>query len=200
MSEWFRRLKHWGFRRFCPACGSRTRSFESFGVPPRPDAQCPVCGSTERERAQVLLLQREILPSAPKTPSFRVLHIAPERGIARTLKAVPGIEYVSGDIDPGRAMLVVDLTQLTFGDAAFDFIFLSHVLEHIEDDRRALREIHRVLAPGGRVFVEVPVLARTTFEDATLRTPVERFRVRADRPVRCCASTIASAWWRLAST
>lgn len=173
-SEWFRRLEHFGFRRFCPACGSRTRRFAHYGVPPRPDAKCPVCGSTERERAQVLLLVREILPSLAKVGSLRVLHIAPEKGIARTLKALPGIQYVSGDIDPGRAMLVVDLTALEFGDASFDFVFLSHVLEHIEDDRRALLEIHRVLAPGGQVFVEVPVLARTTFEDATLRTPAER--------------------------
>jgi SAM-dependent methyltransferase len=87
---------------------------------------------------------------------------------------VPGVEYVSGDIEPGRAMQVVDLTSLSFADASLDLIFLSHVLEHIEDDRRALREIYRVLAPGGRAFVEVPVLARVTYEDSNLRTPAER--------------------------
>jgi len=174
MSDWLRRLKYFGFRRYCPACGSSTRRFEGYGIPSRPDAKCPVCGSSERERAQVLLLQREILPGLAKALPFRVLHIAPERGIARTLRAVPGVEYVSGDIEPGRAMKVVDLTKPGFADASFDLIFLSHVLEHIEDDRLALREIERILAPAGKVFVEVPVLARTTYEDATLRAPEQR--------------------------
>jgi SAM-dependent methyltransferase len=174
MSDWLRRLKHFGFRRYCPACGSNTRRFEGYGIPSRPDAKCPVCGSSERERAQVLLLKREVLPGLAKTAPFRVLHIAPERGVARTLQSVPDVEYVSGDIEPGRAMKVVDLTKPGFADASFDLIFLSHVLEHIEDDRLALREIERILAPTGKVFVEVPVLARTTYEDATLRSPEER--------------------------
>jgi SAM-dependent methyltransferase len=173
MATWLKRARHFGLRRYCPACGSRTRHFTSYGIPPRRDAKCPVCGSSERERAQVLLLQREILPALASSRP-RVLHIAPEGGVARALRAVPGVDYVSGDIELGRAMQVVDLTSLAFADASLDLIFLSHVLEHIEDDRRALGEIYRVLAPGGRAFVEVPVLARVTYEDASLRTPAER--------------------------
>lgn len=52
---------------------------------------------------------------------------------------------------------------------SFDRIFVSHVLEHIEDDRRAMAEMLRVLAPEGVAFVEVPVLRQTTIEDPTVR-------------------------------
>jgi SAM-dependent methyltransferase len=172
----FRRLKHFGLRRFCPACGSRTRHFAAYGSPARPDARCPICGSSERERAQVLLLQRKVLPALGDRKPLRVLHLAPEPGITTVLRGLPDVAYISGDIEPGRAMEVTDLTALRFEDASLDFVFVSHVLEHIPDDRHALREIHRVLSPGGAAFVEVPVLARETYENPALTTPEQRLK------------------------
>jgi SAM-dependent methyltransferase len=71
-------------------------------------------------------------------------------------------------------MLTFDLTALSFADASFDFVFASHVLEHIQDDRRAMAEMFRVLSPGGLAFVEVPVLAQHTYEDATITDPAAR--------------------------
>lgn len=171
-----RKLTYWGRQRYCPACDSHTRLFKTYGSPPRPDARCPVCNSSERERAQVLLLRRVILPRVANITPLRVLHIAPETGIARVLGSIPNVDYVSGDIEPGRAMQTTDLTDLRFPDGAFDFIFLSHVLEHIEDDARALAELYRVLDEKGLLFIEVPVLAEKTYEDFSLRTQEERLR------------------------
>jgi SAM-dependent methyltransferase len=182
-----RKLKYWGRQRYCPACQSSTRRFESYGNPPRADARCPICNSSERERAQVLLLQRRILPRLTGRARLRVLHVAPEAGVARVLRETPRVDYVSGDVEPGRAMQVIDLTNLQMADGSFDFIFLSHVLEHIEDDGRAMAELHRVLAPGGLVFVEVPVPVDRTFEDASIKTPEERLRVFGQEDhVRIC--------------
>lgn len=48
-------------------------------------------------------------------------------------------------------------TQLPFPDASLDTVLFLEVLEHLEDDRGALREIQRVLAPGGRMVLSVPV-------------------------------------------
>lgn len=124
----------------------------------------------------MLLLHRRILPSLGGGKRLRVLHLAPEKGIERTLRGLPNVEYRSGDIEPGRAMERVDLTSLEFADDSFDFLFLSHVLEHILDDRLALREIRRVLPPGGAAFIEVPVLSRVTYEDSSLTTAEERLR------------------------
>lgn len=181
-----RRVTNFGFRRYCPACGGRTRAFLPYGVQARPDACCPLCRSTERERAQVLLLQKKILPALAEHEKLRILHVAPEVGVARVLCSLGG-DYLSGDLEPGKAMATVDLTRLTFAPESFDFVFLSHVLEHIPDDRAAIAEVHRVLSPGGLAFIEVPVLARTTYEDWSLTTDEQRTREFGQRDhVRLC--------------
>jgi SAM-dependent methyltransferase len=98
-----------------------------------------------------------------------VLHVAPERGIARRLRSSPGIRYLSVDLDPSRAMQAADLTGLGFPDGSFDVVICSHVLEHVPDDRAAMRELHRVLRPGGTAYLQHPVdegLAHT-IEDVT---------------------------------
>jgi SAM-dependent methyltransferase len=64
-----------------------------------------------------------------------------------------------------RAGVVYDLAigdheRLPFADGVFDAVFCTEVLEHLRDPRRCLREIRRVLAPGGRVLVSVPTPTR----------------------------------------
>jgi SAM-dependent methyltransferase len=176
LSSAVRRLVHFGLRRYCPACGASTRRFGSYGIKARPDARCLVCNSSERERAQCLLIERCLAPRLAQHGVVRILHLAPEPGIERRLRAIAGAEYISGDIEQGRAMQVVDLTNLAFGDASLDLLFVSHVLEHIEDDARAIAEMRRVLKPGGLVLVEVPVLRQKTLEDFSIRTAVGRER------------------------
>jgi len=46
--------------------------------------------------------------------------------------------------------------ELPFADASFDLVCLFDTIEHIPDDQQALREVQRVLRPGGAVFVSVP--------------------------------------------
>jgi len=170
----FKKMIHLGRRRFCPACGAHTRRFGSYGVLARPDARCLVCNSSERERAQCLLIERRLGPLFAGRDRVRTLHIAPEAGIERRLRAVAGDGYTSGDIEAGRAMLQVDLTQLQFQDASLDLLFVSHVLEHIEDDAKAISEMLRVLVPGGVALIEVPVLRQRTLEDFSIRDPKGR--------------------------
>jgi SAM-dependent methyltransferase len=50
----------------------------------------------------------------------------------------------------------VDINRLPFADATFDKVLMSEVLEHIADDRAAMREIYRVLKPGGTLALSVP--------------------------------------------
>lgn len=49
-----------------------------------------------------------------------------------------------------------DALQLPFDDDTFDRIIASEVMEHIPDDEAAMRELHRVVKPGGIVAVTVP--------------------------------------------
>jgi SAM-dependent methyltransferase len=171
-----RALLYRGNRFACPVCGGRFRRFASAGRPRRRNAKCPGCGSRERDRFTVLFLrERERDLRAPG--ALRILHVAPERAVAGVLRSWEGVDYLSGDLRPGRAMVVLDVTRIDHPEASFDGTWCSHVLEHVPDDRGAMAELHRVLAPGGWAVVLVPIVARSTFEDPSVRSAEERRRL-----------------------
>lgn len=148
-----RRLLHHGRGRFCPVCGARCRAFLADARTGRPDATCPVCGSRERHRSLWPFLI-EATPLASAAP--RVLHVAPEPCFASGLRRLRLRRYVTLDLMRTDVAVRADLTRLAFGDASFDFALCNHVLEHVPDDRAALHELFRVLAPGGWAVVTVP--------------------------------------------
>jgi SAM-dependent methyltransferase len=94
----------------------------------------------------------------------RLLHLAPERGIERRLRELSMVDYTCGDIDAALAEERVDVVRMPFEDASFDIVLCSHVLEHVPDDRTAIAEIRRVLRPGGRAIIIVPVKIERTEE------------------------------------
>ena len=158
----------------CPCC---EETFSRF-LPHRgrPRAKCPGCGSLERHRVLWLFLERETdLFERPGA----LLHLAPEYALLRRLSAVEGLRYVSGDLDSALASQEMDVMDLPFDAGSFDFLICNHVLEHVDHDRRALAEIHRVLKPGGWAILMCPVDRRRarTLEDPAVITPAERHRV-----------------------
>ncbi|HEV8114056.1 MAG TPA: class I SAM-dependent methyltransferase [Planctomycetota bacterium] len=63
------------------------------------------------------------------------------------------------DFTPGGGTDVVgDVQRLPFRDGSLDLVFATGLLEHVEDERRVIAEIARVLRKGGLVHVEVPFL------------------------------------------
>jgi len=103
------------------------------------------------------------------THKNKVLHIAPELALTKCLRKKRNVAYFSGDIQKGRAMYVVDITDICFGNGDFDYVICNHVLEHVSDDRRALSEMYRVLKPGGKAIITVPIfhMLETTLEHPT---------------------------------
>lgn len=164
----------------CPCCGGRFRHFLVAGRPPRWNARCPGCGAFERHRLLWLYLRERT--RALDSPA-RLLAVAPERALERPLRQVPTLSYVSGDLDSPLAMVHFDLGALPFRDGTFDAILCTHVLEHVGDAHRAMRELYRVLAPGGWALLQSPIDATraTTYEDATIVTPGERARAFGQR-------------------
>jgi SAM-dependent methyltransferase len=164
-----------GHARCCPVCESELSRFLPFGRSGRADAYCPVCESLERHRLHWIYLRErtDLLDGSPR----RWLHVAPEAVLAARLRALPGARYVSADLADPRAMLRLDVMRLPFAEAAFDAIVCSHVLEHVADDRAAMRELRRVLRPGGVALLPVPpIRAERTTEDPAERDPAERRR------------------------
>jgi SAM-dependent methyltransferase len=155
----------------------------------RESCACAWCGGKLRARrlAQVLLETYPVgTPPCParstaawvKSPEARTLRIAEINrieGLHDVLLALP--DLATSDFRPGAAPGTVadgvrseDLTHLTYPDACFDLVLTSETLEHVPDLDAALREIHRVLVPGGRHLFTVPRLPATaaTFARATL--------------------------------
>lgn len=173
--RFFHSLLYAGSRRECPLCGGRFRKFLSAGVTRRrPDARCPRCNSHERHRLLWLFL-RDRLPR-PGAPDSAILHFAPEPCLVGRLRAAYGERYLTADIASPLAMRKMDIMAIDLPDESFDWILCSHVLEHVQDDSRALRELWRVLKAGGRAIVQVPITARSTIEGAATLTAGERAR------------------------
>jgi SAM-dependent methyltransferase len=77
---------------------------------------------------------------------------------------------VSVDLDSPLAQMQMDITDITFADNSFELIICNHVLEHIPDDAQAMRELFRVLKPGGLAILQVPIsyAIDSTYEDFTI--------------------------------
>lgn len=168
----------------CPCCGWRGKEFLPNGVEVRKNARCPKCDSLERHRMYYLYLREKI----PVDKDVKVLHFAPERILTRLFRSFTNVGYLSADIDPHKAMRKEDITGTSFADNSFDIIFCSHVLEHIEDDGKAMRELLRILRPDGFAILLVPVKERfngriidSTFEDFSITNPSEREKVFGQR-------------------
>ncbi len=99
----------------------------------------------------------------PEARALRVAEINRIEGLHAVLAALP--HFATSDYTPGATPGAVvngvrheDLTHLTYPDDAFDLVLTSETLEHVPDLDAALREIRRVLVPGGRHLCTVPVL------------------------------------------
>jgi predicted SAM-dependent methyltransferase len=160
----------------CPVC-KYTGPFVSLksDVIRRENAQCPKCLSCERHRLQYLVLQE--LKTKYDFKKMKMLHFAPEKFFMNYFKANVGI-YETADLFMKGVDHKVDMTKMVFDDNSYDFIFASHVLEHIVEDSKALSEISRILKPNGIAILPVPVLGDHTVEYGK-PNKFETFHVRA---------------------
>ena len=91
-------------------------------------------------------------------------------------RAMDHLDYVTADLNSPWADVHCDICDLPFEDNSFDIVFCNHVLEHIEDDTKAMQELYRVLKPGGWAMLQVPInyANETTYEDPSITDPKER--------------------------
>ncbi|NBB21108.1 methyltransferase domain-containing protein [Runella sp. CRIBMP] len=157
----------------CSVCGSEFRKFLPYGRSGRDNALCPSCLSLERHRLMYLYLQR-------KTPFFKanlkLLHVAPEYCFIDRFEKMKNLDYITADIESPLAKVKMDIHQIPFEANTFDVTFCNHVMEHVDDDIKAMSELHRVLKPGGWAIIQSPQdwSRAETFEDPTITDPKER--------------------------
>lgn len=166
-------LRYTGLRFKCSVCGGHFRVFLPAGLTRRSHARCPRCGSVERHRLIWMYLQERTDFYSSK---LRVLHFAPEYCFQRVFKSLSNLDYISADLYDSSAMIKIDITDIKFRDNTFDCILCSHVLEHILDDNKAIRELYRVLKPNGWAIIQVPIMREKTFEDPTIQTTKDRLK------------------------
>jgi len=166
----FFRLFFWGRYR-CNVCGHRVGRFLAYrgGSKARPglmralnvigsdmdNFECPWCGAHDRERHLIMYMQAARL--FDKMPKLEILHFAPERRLSRRISATHPVRYIRCDLDPSEpGVEQIDILNTLFADESFDLIIANHVLEHVSDDAAALREIRRILKPGGYTILQTP--------------------------------------------
>lgn len=162
----------------CPVCEAHFAKFVPYGrIDPRPNALCPNCLALERHRLMWLFLKE-------KTDFFQagkdVLHIAPEICFIDRFEKLHGDQYITADLESPLAKVKMDIHEMPFEDETFDVAFCNHVMEHVSDDIVAMKQIHRVLRPGGWAIIQIPFfepVPETTYEDDSITDPKEREKI-----------------------
>jgi SAM-dependent methyltransferase len=187
------------FRSYCPVCRQRipeflrfpeehlatarangfTDDFTTFETLNLERYYCPECYANDRDRLYALFLERAIPELAAAGP-VRMVDFAPSSGLSSYIRArFAGIEYRTADLFRDDVDDVVDLQEMTcYADDSISCFICSHVLEHVPDDRRAMRELYRVLAPGGWGIAMVPISTRVdgVYEDAAIVEESDRWK------------------------
>ncbi len=152
-----------GYSRFLPYGYNKLRN----------NALCPGTFSLERHRSLWLYLNQN---SKIETHSLKVLHIAPELVFYKKFKKFTSWNYITTDLNSPLADVKADICDLPFEKESFDLILCNHVLEHILDDFKAMKEIHRVLKYGGKAILQVPIETNRekSYEDPKITSAKER--------------------------
>lgn len=174
----YRTVVYRGEKVHCLPCGWKGRHFFER-------ARCPSCGSLARTRLFAWAIDRFSIDLCNKA----ILHVAPNFSEYQFLKRkAKNCVYDRIDINPKARYtnVVGDVTDLPFLSGRYDLVVMWHVMEHIEDDFRAIREIKRVLKPGGLLLLSVPIYPLynpITYESRSI--PRERYKEVHGHPDHC---------------
>lgn len=178
-------LSHSGSTYHCPYCGYDSKDLEVVGHDlkvlrdkqviggGRRAAGCYKCHSRDRERLLYAFLIEELKVTDNKNSS--ILHIAPEPKLSNIFLKSNVKEYICGDLftkgyDYPSHVKNMNVMDIPYEDDHFDLAICNHVLEHIPEDTKAMKELHRVLKPGGHALLQVPISKNNqqTDEDFTI--------------------------------
>jgi SAM-dependent methyltransferase len=182
---------------YCPACEMQDIPFAPLPEFYRQNAQangfiyfgqgemtahqtytCPNCGASDRERFYALWIDQQI-QKKKFSKGMRAVHFAPEAALSRKLKSIDLFDYKTADLLMNDVDYKVDMMDMPFEDESLDFFICSHVLEHVENDDMAIKELYRITKQNGRGILMAPIIVglEKTVEDPSVKDDAGRWRL-----------------------
>jgi SAM-dependent methyltransferase len=182
----------------CTVCGTKLRAFKPIWKSYRRRAaevgyiyplssietfnskafSCPACDASDRERLYALYFDK-LFGTFNRDRRYRFVEFAPSPALQKRLRRYPVLDYRSADLYRRTVDDRVDITDMrAYGDNSIDVLLCSHILEHVPDDRKAMREMYRTLHPEGVAIVMVPIIhgVDDTQEDPSITSPDLRWK------------------------
>ena len=183
---------------FCPVCNKKVinfiplpahfqKSLKKYGFKYNNDAaetlnyerySCPHCNASDRDRLYSIYIQKRVVEQK-NDKVISMLEIAPSKPLDEMMQRIGKISLRTADLMMEGVDDVADIMDMTcYGSCAFDAFICSHVLEHVTDDFKALRELYRVLNIGGWGILMVPICLDVDLidEDPSIVAIEERWR------------------------
>ena len=160
-----------------PINGKTYRKLLPYGrLKPRENAIAPDSLSLERHRLMWLFLKNK---TNFFTDNLKFLHIAPEYCFIKIFKGMKNLDYLTADLISPWADVKMDVHDIPFEENTFDVVICNHVLEHVDDADKVMKEFYRVMKPGGWGIFQVPIDYNNsdTIEDRSVTDPRERERL-----------------------
>nr|WP_321410717.1 methyltransferase domain-containing protein [uncultured Carboxylicivirga sp.] len=164
-ARYFNYLFYKGENFQCNICEKRIRSLITLNN----DEICPRCGSLQRTRRLW-----EYLNDKFNLADLKILDFSPSRSFYRAMKN-KSKNYVTSDLSGDFISdESYDITDINCHDNSFDLIICYHILEHIPNDIQAMKELYRVLKPGGFCIIQTPFKDGENYENYEITDPNER--------------------------
>ena len=162
---WFKMLKDAGWKYTLE--DAETLNYKNY--------TCYGCGINDRDRLYLLYF-RNILKTEKK---YNIVEFAPTPVLSSFFKKYENITHRTADLFMDKVDDKMDLQDLfLYTNEQFDIFICSHILEHVKDDIKALKELYRITKKGGHGIAMVPILEGVdkTIEDATLENAKLRMK------------------------
>lgn len=152
----------------CNLCDSHFRKFPTSKVG---GLVCPKCGSLSRTRNLWMLLETELV-------NKKILHFSPSPIMVKKVKDSRVMEYITTDyLGEFDAMKSLNIEAIDEPDNYFDIVICFHVLEHVENDQKAMGELLRILKPLGYCLIQTPFKnGQDVSQDPSIVTPEDRLK------------------------
>lgn len=159
-------LLYKGYKKQCTICEKKLRKFIELK---NGEKLCPYCGSLGRHRRLWLLLQPLLYSN------IRILDFSPPLCLFNKMNQLPNINYCATDYSGEfTAHKQSNITRINEPGNSYNLIICYHILEHIEDDNKAIKELYRVLTPTGKVLIQTPLKEGNTYENPDILSAAER--------------------------